>query len=117
MLKKYYSLLLFILLTVIIFYYWGNYMDKRDEINYNTFAMSNLKGQLVGVGEYARGTMLQLEKDTVIFYPRSSKLNNNSIFRYTAEKGDSIIKKTCQDTLILKKKNGSIIKYTFLKFP
>ncbi|MCS3529894.1 hypothetical protein [Chryseobacterium sp. JUb7] len=92
-------------------------MDKRNEINYINFAKSNLKGPLIGVKEYARGTMLQLEKDTVIFYPRTSKLNNNNIFLYTVEKGESIIKKTIQDTLILKKKNGNIFKYTFLKFP
>jgi hypothetical protein len=91
-------------------------MEKRDRKNYDDFTKSTLNGSIMDLEEYARGIKLHLKNETVVFYPQTSKLNDNNIFNFTAKVGDKVIKKQFQDTLILQKKNGLVFKYTFFKF-
>ncbi len=114
--KKVFFFIPIFIILILYFYYASNSMDNRDQHNYEYFIKSDLRGTVIESKEYARGVKLQLENKTVVFYPMTSNLNENNIFLFTVKKGDSIIKKPFQDTLILKKKNGTFFKYTFFKF-
>ncbi len=106
----------FLILLSVYFIYSAQSMDKRDDYNYELFNKSNLNGHVKELSSYARGIKLSVKNNEVVFYPLTSKLNDNNIFLFTAEKGDLIIKVPFQDTLIVKKKNGAVLRYTFLKF-
>ncbi len=114
--KKVFFFIPIFIIVMLYFYYASDSMDNRDQNNYEYFIKSDLRGTVVEAREYARGVKLQLENKTVVFYPTTSTLNDNNIFLFTVQNGDSIIKKPFQDTLILKKKNGTFFKYTFFKF-
>lgn len=90
-------------------------MDKRDVNFYNQFNQTSLNDTIVSLEQYARGVKLHFKKKHIIFYPLTSDLNNNTVFEYTAQKGDIILKKSYEDTLFLEKKSGKILKYTFIK--
>lgn len=90
-------------------------MDNKEKNYYNQFNKSNLDNSILSVDEYARGVKLHFENTEVVFYPITNDLNDNKIFLYTAQKGDKVLKKPYKDTLILEKKDGIILKYTFTK--
>lgn len=113
MIKKIFFGIIAFIVIILYFHYGDDYMDKRDLNNYNKFNRSNLDGVILDLKEYARGVKLQFEHDTVVFYPQTSKLNDNNIFIFTAKKGDKVVKKPFQDTLLLQTKNGLKLKYTF----
>ncbi|PVV56430.1 hypothetical protein [Chryseobacterium sp. HMWF035] len=96
-------------------YFMENRMDKIHADRFNDFNRSDLNGIILDFSTNRRDTEIKLDNDTVNFFPVTSSLNNNNIFGFTAKKGDSIIKNAFNDTLILKKSNGKIFKYTFLK--
>lgn len=105
------------LIAVIIYYcYGGKNMEKEAKNNYINFNKSNLNDKLLGIDYYARGVKIIFKYNQYVFYPRTSDLNDNSIFNATAETGDSIYKKPFQEILTLKKKNGKEYKYLFQKF-
>jgi len=106
----------FLLITIaILLYYGGIYTEKQYVKNFEKFNQNNLNDTIINSDIRAKGVGLILERDTLIFYPKTSNLNDNNIFNYTAKKGDIVIKKPFQDTLTLKTKDGSIYKYTFMK--
>lgn len=113
--KKILILLGIVVVIMLYFYYGGNYMDNNERKNYNQFNKSAINNIILDLDEYARGIRLHFDSGKFIFYPITSPLNENNIFLFTAEKGDRILKKPFQDTLTLEKKDGTILKYTFLK--
>lgn len=104
-----------IVVFFIVDHFMGNRMNKTYSDRFNDFNKSNLKSIIVDFSKNRRDVELILANDTVAFFPRTSDLNHNSIFGFTADKGDSIIKKPFNDTLILKKPNGTVFKFTFIK--
>lgn len=104
-------------LAICYIYFSNKYSNARWMNNYEKFNKSNINNAIIKSGIIAKGSGVYFENDTIVFYPKTSEMNNNSIFLSTAKKGDSIIKKPHEDTLILKKKKGTIFKYTFRKFP
>lgn len=113
--KKNYFFGIVITIGILYFYFGGRYMDKRDERYYNQFNQANLNDTIVSMERYARGIKLHFKKKHLVFYPLTSNFNNNTIFEYTAEKGDIVLKKPYEDTLLLEKKSGKFLKYTFIR--
>ncbi|MBT2623305.1 hypothetical protein [Chryseobacterium sp. ISL-6] len=110
--KKYLPFII-ALIAVIIHYCYGGKEAKNNYINFNK---SNLNDKLLGTDYYARGVKIIFKYNQYVFYPRTSDLNDNSIFNATTEIGDSIYKKPFQKILTLKKKNGKEYKYSFREF-
>lgn len=105
-----------LILSLSIYFYYAIVDDQKIfKEYYSQFNQSNLNDTIVKIGTYARGDQLQFKDKTVIFYPLTSPINGNNIFRFTAKKGDRVIKRPFQDTLTLKKTDGSDYKYTFMK--
>ncbi|MCS3529893.1 hypothetical protein [Chryseobacterium sp. JUb7] len=117
MIKKYIPIIIFLVIIIVYYFSTGDNLQKTANENFLEFNESNLHEEVKDVDYYAKGIKIIFSDKQYVFYPITSDLNNNSIFLSTAEKGDSIIKKPYGDTLLLKKKNGAILKYTFRKFP
>ena len=93
---------------------WGNNRDKRF---YDEFNSANINGALIysDIGYYMRVFKVKNNKMKFVFDPRLSIYQKQS-FRKVAEKGDIIIKPAYADTLVLKKKEGTIYLFTFRKY-
>lgn len=113
--KKKYFYFGFFVVALLYIYFANVYTVKAYNRNFIKFNQSNLDDSILKSDVYAKGVRLILKEDTLIFYPVTSGLNGNNIFEYIAKKGDSVIKKPFQDTLVLKKMDGSIYRYTFMK--
>ncbi len=107
---------IFATLALLYFYFGGSKMEKRDVKNFQTFNMTNLNDSILKIDYYARGVELKFKSKRIVFYPVTSIINDNNNFFTLAKNGDFIIKKPFQDTLTIRKKNGKVFKYTFLKF-
>ena len=106
-----------IVIVLLVYTYYANIsMDNRDRDNYINFNKSNLNNTITDLEEYARGVKLHSGSKAFVFYPKTSKANDNNIFIFTAKIGDKVIKKPFEDTLILKTNDNKIYKYTFFKF-
>ncbi len=86
-----------------------NRLNKKLQENFKIFNKSNIKGILRKFSGSTSGTYITVGSKE---YNYSRKADN---FPYIAEKGDSIIKPAFSDTIILKKPNGKIYKFTFFK--
>ncbi len=113
--KKKYFYFGLIIVPILFIYYGHIYTVKQEKDNFDKFNKYNIHNVILNLNPQSRSTILQFKEDTLSFYPKTSELNDNNIFNFIAKKGDSVIKKPFQDTLILKKTDGSIYKYTFMK--
>ncbi|WP_431612018.1 hypothetical protein [Chryseobacterium sp. 'Rf worker isolate 10'] len=113
--KKILILLAVISVVLLYFYYGGNYMDDRGKKYFNQFNKMSINDTILNLNEFSRGVKLHFKNKEVVFYPLTSELNENNIFLFIAKKGDRVIKKPFQDTLTLEKKDGTILKYMFVK--
>lgn len=113
--KKIPILLGVISVILLYLYYGGKYMDNRGKKYFNQFNKMSINDTILDLNEYSRGVKLHFRNNEVIFYPLTSKINENNIFFFTAKKGDKILKKPFQDTLTLVKKDGTLLRYIFVK--
>jgi hypothetical protein len=92
------------------------YLTPSFKVVFNHFNKTNFNGRITFLGTRYKGEWINIDgkNDTLIFYPKRSKLNSNNDFKYFAELGDSIYKRSYSDTLFLIK-NGVVYKYTFDK--
>jgi hypothetical protein len=81
------------------------------------FYKTDIAGKLIDVHASSGWTFIKVQNynEEFAFSPNTSEINQNSIFSYIAEKGDSLIKTAYSDTLILIKK-GEVYRYTFEKY-
>lgn len=114
--KKYLPFVIALIAVIVHYSCGGKNMEKEAKENFINFNNSNLKDKLLGIDYYAKGVKIIFKHNVYVFYPRTSDLNDNSIFNATAEADDSIYKKPFQKNLILKKKNGKEYKYSFPEF-
>lgn len=106
----------FIIFAGLYMYIMEKYDKNRIKGFYNHFNETNINDIIIKVNNnIARGKEIIFDNKNVIFYPETSHINNNNVFSSIAEKGDRVIKPAYSDTLILIKKNGEILKYTFKK--
>lgn len=114
--KKLFIILMIILVVVTIFV-GIPYQNKKGKKEFQLFYSSQLAGRIIKIEEYSRASnfMLDNNPNEFAFYPYTDKqLNNNEIFQYIAEPGDSIFKPAYSDTLLLIK-GGKNYVYTFQK--
>lgn len=89
---------------------------KRGKENFRQFYNAEIKGRIETKVSAGKGSSrFKVNGQVYSFHPYASNLNDNSIFEYVAEPGDSIVKGQGSDTLLLIKP-GKILKYTFFKF-
>lgn len=106
----------FAVFLMIYIYFTSKHNNEWQRKVYEEFNKTNIKDTIIKVGYYARGDEIIFNNQKVLFYSEASyELNNYTFFYSTAEVGDSIIKLPYSDTLILIKKNGEILRYTFQK--
>lgn len=108
------SLVVLLLMTGI----WMQYLAKeKGKQQFKDFFSSEINSQVGSVGIAYKGTALKLiDGREFIFYPITDKsLNDNKIFRLTAQRGDTVIKKRESDTLYLVQA-GKKRAYTFEKY-
>jgi hypothetical protein len=106
-------------LLLSLWYYWGKVMDKNISKEYDQFFNSNLNGIIEKVSIKYHGSSFSLKGNNkeYVFYPYTDeRLNNGKVFENFANKGDSILKPSQSDTLILVKQT-KVYKYTFHKEP
>lgn len=114
--KKLFIISMFLLACFAIFYSTSS-QHKKGKREYNLFYSSQLSGKITKIKKYSRGSNFVLENNAneFTFYPYTDKyLNNNEIFQYIAEPGDSIFKPAYSDTLLLIKGNKTYV-YAFQK--
>ena len=111
-----------VIVNIIVFAFyiaWSvPYMRKLGQENYALFMSHDIVGviQRVQITQKQSGITLKGSNQEFVFSPiTDKKLNGGNIFRGFAEKGDSVIKKTNSDTLILIK-SGKRYYYMFDKF-
>ena len=85
---------------------------KREFEKFNT---ANIDGIIKEISMNVGIVYIQLTEEKFSFDPLTSSLNNHSIFEYTAEEGDRIVKPAYADTLTLITED-TVYKYTFEKF-
>jgi hypothetical protein len=118
MLKRF--LIAVIVLTLAIFY-WKNsekYTDDLVQNDYNFFDSTGIYGTVEHIGYLNHQTGLKIDNISreFAFIPYASlKLNGSNDFSLTATKGDSIIKRSFSDTLILIHENH-IYRYKFRQY-
>jgi len=86
--------------------------NGREE--FKIFNEANISGHIQEkVDGSVSGTRIKVNGQVYYFLPTTGKENDNGIFSYTAEVGDSLFKQSFSDTLLLFKK-GKLLKYTFI---
>lgn len=114
--KKIFIILMFLLACFAIFYARPS-QHKKGKREFELFYSSQLSGKIIKIKKYSRGSNFILENNAneFAFYPYIDKhLNNNEIFQYIAEPGDSVYKPAYSDTLELIK-GDKVYFYTFQK--
>jgi hypothetical protein len=111
------TIIIFLLVGAVYLIVSIYYTRNRGKQNYNRFYNSYQNGIIEDVRGKLKGTGLKLNSDEreFVFYPYTDRINENNIFHYFAEKGDSVYKPAFSDTLQLVK-DGKVYKYTFQKF-
>jgi hypothetical protein len=106
---------LFIVLLVISYIFYARRFYQKGEVEFKDFYRSDIIGT-ISCKTYAgsSGTYFCVDDERYNFHPYTSDLNNNKIFDYLAEEGDSIYKPAYSDTLVLIKE-GKRYQYTFSK--
>lgn len=107
-----------IIIGILLLIFFGvSYQNRKVRKEFNLFYSSQLSGKISAIQKNSRASnfMLDNNPNDFDFYPYTNKqLNNNEIFQYIAELGDSIFKPAYSDTLILIKK-GKKYMYKFQK--
>ncbi len=87
--------------------------NKQNETDYKNFNKANIAGRIESINIVNHGltTKLKIENNPVIFM-FSTHINGGKRFEEFAEKGDSIIKPSLSDFLVLFK-NNKTYEYTF----
>lgn len=114
--KKLFIIWMIILVGVTIFV-GIPYQNKKGKKEFELFYSSPLSGKISTIQKNSRASNFTLDNNPnkFAFYPYTDKqLNNNEIFQYIAEPGDSIFKPAYSDTLLLIKGNKTYV-YTFRK--
>ena len=97
---------------------WDQLSGKKQAYKYyQRFDSTHIEGVIDSSGIWITSNVIKLETGSkYVFMPYTdSELNNNNIFSYTVERGDSVFKPAYADTLELIK-NGKVLRYTFSKF-
>lgn len=109
------------LITVIIvlgigYYFHSYYLDRKGKESFQKFNQSTITGEVKKIDSGGGQVFFTIEGDSIEynFSPRTSEHNYDTIFEYTAEKGDSVFKASYSDTLYFFK-GGKTYKYTFQK--
>jgi hypothetical protein len=91
--------------------------SKRDLKQFDVFYTAELKGSIEQVNIKNHGIAFKLTNDIneYEFHPYTSDLNENQIFDHLATQGDSLIKASKSDTIILVKSQKKY-KYTFQQY-
>jgi predicted membrane protein len=115
--KRNLKILGFGLIAIIYIAFAQIFGNKRDKRNFDKFYSSEIRGSLKEVEIKYHGVGFRVHNDSTeyVFYPYTSIINQKKIFDHFATKGDSVIKKRHQDTLILLKEDRRYL-YTFQKF-
>ena len=89
---------------------------KQFQREYNQFNSQEIIGKIEYIRSKHRGVAFKIEeyKNEFIFHPYTNVINGFHLFYNIAERGDSIIKGSFSDTLILIK-NNNVYYYTFEK--
>lgn len=106
---------IFIGLLVISYIFYARRFHQKGEAEFIDFYRSDIIGT-ISCKTYAgsSGAYFCVDDERYNFHPYTSDLNDNKIFEYLAETGDSIYKPAYSDTLILIKE-GKKYRYTFSK--
>jgi hypothetical protein len=110
----------FIIFVVLFFLVLGSYqlirLKTRGRTSYPVFKSKNLEGKIIEVKNRDGLTFFRLDNGVQYsFIPVSVELNKNTLFDKIAEPGDSIIKRSFNDTIILIHK-GVKFRYTSYEF-
>jgi hypothetical protein len=100
-----------------LYFYSTKYGAKRDLKQFDIFFASELRGSIERVRIKNHGVAFKLNNDIneYVFHPTTSSLNENHIFDHLAAQGDSLIKASMSDTIILVKDQKKY-KYTFQQY-
>jgi hypothetical protein len=113
--KKFFAVFVVIGIFYLLF---AQFVGNRNAVKrFDEFFNSNLNGEIQKIGIKHHGVALKInnEENEYVFYPYTSDLNDKNVFNYFANVGDTILKPSNTDTLILIKQNKRY-KYTFQKF-
>ncbi len=93
------------------------YGSKRDLKQFDKFFTAELRGSIEWVKIKNHGVAFKLNNNIneYVFHPSTSSLNENHIFDHFAAPGDSLIKASKSNTMILVKDQKKY-KYTFQQF-
>lgn len=105
----------FIGLLVISYIFYARRFYQKGKSEFKDFYRSDIVGT-ISCKTYAgsSGAYFCVDDERYNFHPYTSDLNDNKIFEYLAEPGDSIYKPAYSDTLLLIKE-GRKYRYTFIK--
>jgi hypothetical protein len=114
-----FGLISLIVLLLLLFVFLINICSPEDKLKRASdfFYNSTINGEIVKVGVKYHYTYFKIKGDSslYIFNPITESVNNNKVFLGFAKSGDTIMKDSKADTLILLKKNHRY-KYRFEKF-
>ncbi|SIT14322.1 hypothetical protein SAMN05421761_12113 [Belliella pelovolcani] len=110
------GLILFVIL-IPVGIWMQNQAKNKGKKHFEVFNAADIDNRIESVRIAYKGTGMKLDDGReFIFYPLTDKrLNEGSIFNYTAESGDKVEKRAFSDTLYLYK-GDKILMYTFTKF-
>lgn len=91
------------------------FASRKNEQAASHFETSSINGTLEAVRQSGGFTFFEVHGRTYQFKPYTSGLNENRIFGYFAQPGDSVLKPAFGDTLRLFK-NSKEFRYTFKKW-
>jgi hypothetical protein len=91
-------------------------LKEQYENEFDEFNKAELLGIIdkIEIKHHGVGFRLNNNANEFVFFPYTNKINNNKIINLFAKRGDSIIKSSFSDTLILIKDNKKY-RYTFNK--
>ena len=105
-----------IALSLVIFLISIPYCNRQNKKDFQTFYSSPLKGKIFRL-QTVKPEVLELDNSNVEyrFTSQMTWFNNNKTFSQTASMGDSVYKAAWSDTIYLKKADGTMYRFTFLK--
>lgn len=115
--KKMVIIGLFLFLGVVLVIFISVDQGQKANKHFEAFYSADIDSQIESVRIASKGTGMKLSDGRgFVFYPFTDQdLNEGSIFNYTTEKEDRVIKNAYSDTLYLIK-NDKKLAYTFKKF-
>ena len=102
--KKIILFTFFIFLSIV----GGRYQRSKGKKNYTIFNRADIKGRIEYVELQGQGERFKVYGDPKMytFFPKPYKNTKGVIFRHFAQRGDSIMKKSYSDRLIIYKDSG-----------